>query len=107
MPARVKTLLLPCLGFCRPCVRSTTCKHPPPVAPFCANVSYTRQDEDFFERVSVNFDVFKTPEGSRVEPTRIREVAMCLRGDWYMLTAKDGTFPVDDPVKSLDVQVCA
>lgn len=66
----------------------------------------TLQDEDFFERVSVNFDVSKTPEGSRVEPTRTREVAMCLRGDWYMLTAKDGTFPADDPVKSLDVQVC-
>ena len=64
------------------------------------------KDEDFFERVSVCFDVSKTPEGSKVEPTRAREVAMCLRGDWYMLTAKDGTFPEEDPVKSLDVQVC-
>ncbi|CAN0178298.1 unnamed protein product [Pylaiella littoralis] len=62
-------------------------------------------DEDFFERVSVNFDVSRTPEGAKVEPTCAREVAMCLRGDWYRLKAKDGTFPDDDPVKSLDVQI--
>ncbi|CAM9572596.1 unnamed protein product [Scytosiphon promiscuus] len=56
-------------------------------------------------RVAVKFDVSKTPEGSKVEPDCVREVAMCLRGDWYMLRAKDGTYPADDPVRSLDVQI--
>ncbi|CAN0587570.1 unnamed protein product [Ectocarpus sp. 12 AP-2014] len=30
---------------------------------------------------------------------------MCLRGSWYTIGAKDGTFPAEDPVKSLDIQV--
>lgn len=54
----------------------------------------------------MNFDVSRVPEGSKVEPSCVRQVAMCLRGDWYRLDAKDGTFPAEDPVKSLDVQVC-
>lgn len=57
--------------------------------------------------MSVNFEVSKTPEGSntKVEPRRVRQMAMCLRGSWYTISAKDGTFPAEDPVKSLDVQV--
>ncbi|CAB1100002.1 unnamed protein product [Ectocarpus sp. CCAP 1310/34] len=62
-------------------------------------------DEDFLERVSVNFEVSKTPEGSKVEPGRVREMAMCLRGSWYTIRAKEGTFPAEDVVKSLDVQI--
>lgn len=57
------------------------------------------------QRVLVKFDVSRAPEGLKVEPSCEREVAMCLRGDWYLLRAKDGTYPADDPVKSLDVQV--
>lgn len=63
------------------------------------------QDEDFLARVSVMFEVSKVQEGGRAEPESIREVGMCLRGDWYRLKAKDRTFPAEDPVKSLDVQV--
>lgn len=63
------------------------------------------QVEDFLERVSVNFEVSPVLEGNRVEPQGLREVGMCLRGDWYRLRAREGTFPVADPVKSMDVQV--
>ena len=30
---------------------------------------------------------------------------MYLDGNWYRLTAKEGTFPADDPVESLDIAI--
>jgi uncharacterized protein (DUF1015 family) len=39
------------------------------------------------------------------KPQRGRCFGMYLDGSWYRLTAKDGSFPVDDPVRSLDVAI--
>ena len=30
---------------------------------------------------------------------------MYIEGQWYCLTAKEGSYPLDDPVKSLDISV--
>jgi uncharacterized protein (DUF1015 family) len=38
-------------------------------------------------------------------PARRRCFGMYLGGQWYRLTAKDGSFPASDPVKSLDVAI--
>lgn len=62
-------------------------------------------EEEFLERVSVNFEVSKVANGGKVEPDRLMEVGMCLRGQWYRLKVKEETYPAEDPVKSLDVQI--
>ena len=63
------------------------------------------QAEEFLERVSVNFEVSEVAAGDKVEPDCLMEIGMCLGGQWYRLKVKDGTYPAEDPVKSLDVQV--
>ena len=58
-------------------------------------------------------DAFVTSLGERFEmeptedgrPARRRCFGMYLGGRWYRLTAKDGSFPADDPVSSLDVAI--
>ena len=58
-------------------------------------------------------DAFVTSLGERFEmeptedgrPARRRCFGMYLGGRWYRLTAKDGSFPSDDPVSSLDVAI--
>ena len=58
-------------------------------------------------------DAFVTSLGERFEmeptedgrPARRRCFGMYLGGRWYRLTAKDGSFPTDDPVSSLDVAI--
>ena len=39
------------------------------------------------------------------QPRQSREFSMYLQGRWYWLRPKDGTFPADDPVASLDVSI--
>ncbi len=48
------------------------------------------------------FDVTPTEDP---KPKRVHDFAMYLDGKWYTLTAKDGTYPADDPVASLDVAI--
>ena len=58
-------------------------------------------------------DVFLASLGERFEfeptgdgrPARRRCFGMYLGGKWYRLTARDGSFPADDPVASLDVAI--
>ena len=38
-------------------------------------------------------------------PDRLHQFSMYLEGVWYRLTAKPGTYPEDDPVKSLDASI--
>ncbi|RLC54649.1 MAG: DUF1015 domain-containing protein, partial [Candidatus Cloacimonadota bacterium] len=61
--------------------------------------------EDFLKKVSENFDiqVYSNSEGYR--PTKLHNFGMYLDGTWYNLTAKDGSFDKNDPVRSLDVAI--
>ena len=58
--------------------------------------------EDYLAAVSDKFDVSETDDP---KPTRPRDFGMYLDGGWYRLTAKDGSFPVEDPVNSLDAAI--
>jgi uncharacterized protein (DUF1015 family) len=57
---------------------------------------------EFLDRVSVDF----TYEiGSKEKPKRPQTYAMLLQDTWYKLEARPGSFPVGDPVNSLDVAI--
>jgi uncharacterized protein (DUF1015 family) len=57
---------------------------------------------DFLARVGEKFTVAETNEP---RPPRPRTFTMFLEGRWYLLTAKEGSFPAADPVLSLDVSI--
>lgn len=48
---------------------------------------------------------FLVRPGSEKRPSRRHDFGMYLRGQWYAVTAKPGTFDAADPVASLDVSV--
>ncbi len=56
----------------------------------------------FIGAVGERFDVSATDSG---RPDRAKCFGMYLDGRWYRLTARAGTFPEDDPVRSLDVAI--
>jgi uncharacterized protein (DUF1015 family) len=58
--------------------------------------------ETFLQRVGEAFDVEPT---SSARPPRSTTFGMRLGGRWYRLTAKPGSFPAGDPVRSLDVAI--
>ena len=58
--------------------------------------------EQFLAKVSEKFNVEKNEEKEPGYPTN---VCMYIDGGWYTLTAKEGTYPKDDPVHSLDVSI--
>jgi uncharacterized protein (DUF1015 family) len=58
----------------------------------------------FFTKVKEKFDV---EPGSNAKPDTLHTFGMYLDGRWYKLTAKANTFPPNDPVHSLDVQILA
>jgi len=57
---------------------------------------------EFLARVEGIFDVAPT---DRPEPEGHRRWGMFLDGRWYRLTAREGTFQADDPVKGLDAAI--
>jgi len=60
-------------------------------------------DKDgFLGRVRERFSVAPMDSG---RPAAAHEVGMYLDGGWYRLRATTGTFPADDPVRSLDVAI--
>ncbi|OQB49145.1 MAG: hypothetical protein BWY02_01593 [bacterium ADurb.Bin157] len=59
-------------------------------------------DEEFIKKISEKFIVEKT---DYKKPTQANTFGMYLKGTWYKLTAKPGTFDEKDPVKSLDVSI--
>lgn len=61
--------------------------------------------EDFFYRVEDNFDVEIYEEGGPYHPEARHNFGMYIKGDWYKLTAKAGTFDENSPTKSLDVSI--
>jgi uncharacterized protein (DUF1015 family) len=58
--------------------------------------------EAFLSKVSKGFEVAKVSRGNPPEP---RSIGMYLAGSWYMLTARESSFPSNDPVWSLDVAI--
>ena len=58
--------------------------------------------EAFLAKVGESFEVAPATLRSPKAPTSF---GMCLGGTWYTLTAKAGSFPADDPVRSLDVSI--
>jgi uncharacterized protein (DUF1015 family) len=58
--------------------------------------------EQFLARLGETFEVAKTSQRS---PSRPASFGMFLDGQWYALKAKPGSYPADDPVRSLDVSI--
>ena len=58
--------------------------------------------EDFLARVAASFEVALTDEPS---PRGPHHFTMFFEGQWYSLMARAGTFPAEDPVKSLDCSI--
>ncbi len=56
----------------------------------------------FFKAVGEKFEV---EPGAMERPSRPKTWSMYLDGRWYRLTAKDGSYPADDPVRRLDVAI--
>ena len=60
-------------------------------------------EENFLEKLSHQFDIQKD-DFSKIKPSRIREFAMYLPGQWYRLTPKDAKRSAD-PLADLDVTI--
>jgi uncharacterized protein (DUF1015 family) len=58
--------------------------------------------EAFLAALAPKFTV--TPSATR-SPSAPASFGMFLDGQWYSLTAKPGSYPADDPVRSLDVSI--
>ena len=58
--------------------------------------------EDFINKLKDAFDVSEATDPMPTKPTHF---TMFLDGKWYNLFAKEGSFPADDPVLSLDVSI--
>ena len=59
-------------------------------------------EEAFLSRVGERFAVKPT---ATPRPDAARRFGMYIGGRWYWLEAKPGTFPADDPVRSLDAAI--
>jgi len=59
-------------------------------------------DEEFLAILSKNFEIeLKGKEEYR--PQRLHNFSLYLSGNWYSLTAKEGTYDDNDPINGLDV----
>jgi uncharacterized protein (DUF1015 family) len=56
----------------------------------------------FMAAVGERFDIVSTDDG---RPARRRCFGMYFNGAWHRLTAKEGSYPAEDPVRSLDVAI--
>jgi uncharacterized protein (DUF1015 family) len=61
-------------------------------------------DQEFIKRIKDKFDVHKV-NSPIYKPAGKHELSMYLPGQWYSLTAKEGTYRSDDPVGSLDASI--
>lgn len=61
-------------------------------------------EAELLGKLSISFEVEKM--GSDIyKPAKLHEFSMYLSGDWYRLTAKEGTYNDNDPIGVLDVTV--
>lgn len=61
--------------------------------------------ESFLEEIAEKFTWERVPAGAAYRPQKAKTFGMYLADQWYVLCAKPGTYPADDPVASLDVSV--
>lgn len=61
--------------------------------------------EEFLRLISKDFEVEPREDTSPYHPESPHCFRMYLDGKWYRLTAKAGSFPGDDPIKSLDISI--
>ena len=60
--------------------------------------------DEFLARLGVSFEIEK--KGAEIyKPDALHNFSMYLDGEWYSLTAKEGTYDDDDPIGVLDVTV--
>ncbi len=59
--------------------------------------------EEFLDKVAEKFDFIK--DGDYPTPKQATHFGMYIDGKWKQIAAKPGTYPVDDPVESLDVAI--
>ena len=62
-----------------------------------------RTTEKFIEEIKEKF--LCEPMDVPVKPEKKHTFGMYIHGKWYLLEAKKGTYPEDDPVESLDVAI--
>lgn len=61
-------------------------------------------DQEFLDKLEASFRIEKT--GTEVyKPSKLHEFSLYLAGNWYKLTALDGTYNDDDPIGVLDVTI--
>ena len=60
--------------------------------------------EDFLKALEKNF-IVKNKGTDQYKPTALHNFSMYLDGNWYSLTAKEGTYNPNDPIGVLDVDV--
>ncbi|MFK7905105.1 MAG: DUF1015 domain-containing protein [Chitinophagales bacterium] len=60
--------------------------------------------DDFLQQVAQKFDVEATGM-TQVKPRNPYTFGMYMEGEWYQLTAKEGTYNTSDPIDSLDISV--
>jgi len=61
--------------------------------------------ESFLRKIAPAFDVSLSPDNLPVQPDRRHAFGMYLDGKWYRLEAREGSYPPEDPVGSLDVSI--
>lgn len=57
---------------------------------------------EFFGKIAETFDY---DDAEAKEPQTNKEFCLYIEGKWYKLTVKEGSYPANDPVKSLDVAI--
>lgn len=58
--------------------------------------------DEFLALLTVRFEIAPT---GKPEPSEPHTFGMYMNGKWYKLTCKEGTYPENDPVNSLDSQI--
>jgi len=61
-------------------------------------------EKDFLEKLTEAFDVVNMGNET-YKPSKLHEFSMYLGGNWYKLTAKEGTYSDKDPIGVLDVTI--
>lgn len=61
--------------------------------------------DDFLQKVKEKFFVDIYSKDKAYHPEGLHNFGMYMDGSWYKLTVKQGTFPGNDPVRSLDVSI--
>ena len=60
--------------------------------------------EEFMNKVSEKFEIDEIGQ-DEYKPKRLHNYGMYIDNKWYSLTAKNDSYPANDPVKSLDVAI--